>query len=52
MTLETDDGQEDIAHIYANVAEMKRIPIEQLMIAMKQNALAIFGDKIKSVHGS
>jgi TatD DNase family protein len=52
MTLETDDGQEDIAHIYANVAELKRIPIEQLMIAMKQNALAIFGDKIKSVHGS
>jgi TatD DNase family protein len=52
MTLETDDGAAPIEFVYQQVATIKEIAIEELVMAMKQNALSIFGAKFSDYDGS
>lgn len=52
MTLETDDKGQTIDAVYRQVAEIKGLETDEILLAMKQNALSIFGAKFSAYDGS
>jgi TatD DNase family protein len=52
LTIESDDALHEVESIYAQIAQIKQIPIEVLQLVMKQHALSIFGAKFRIDDGS
>lgn len=52
MTIETDDKNITIEAVYRQVAEIKGLSLDAIELAMKQNALSIFGAKFSVYDGS
>jgi TatD DNase family protein len=49
LFLETDESEISIQAVYAKAAEIRNIPLQQLMNQLKQNFIVIFGENILSL---